>query len=74
MASINNKRFMKVYKVSEIIKLIESDGWYIVRTKGDHRHFKHLTKKGIVTIPGKLSSDLAPKTAKSILNQAGLTE
>jgi predicted RNA binding protein YcfA (HicA-like mRNA interferase family) len=39
-------------KVREIIKLIEKDGWYLVRTKGDHRQFKHNTKTGLVTISG----------------------
>lgn len=63
---------MKVWKVKEIIKLITSDGWFIVKTRGDHRQFKHPTKKGKVTVPGKLSDDLDPNTAKSILIQAGL--
>jgi predicted RNA binding protein YcfA (HicA-like mRNA interferase family) len=63
---------MKVWKVKEIIKLITSDGWFLVKTRGDHRQFKHPTKKGKVTIPGKLSDDLDPNTAKSILIQAGL--
>jgi len=63
---------MKVWKVKEIIKLIESDGWFLVKTKGDHRQFKHPTKKGKVTVPGKLSDDLDPNTAKNILIQAGL--
>jgi predicted RNA binding protein YcfA (HicA-like mRNA interferase family) len=63
---------MKIYKVIEIIRLIEKDSWYLARTKGDHRQFKHPTKKGTVTVPGKLSDDLALKTAKSILIQAGL--
>ncbi|MDR1755662.1 MAG: type II toxin-antitoxin system HicA family toxin [Culturomica sp.] len=63
---------MKIWKVKEIIKFIESDGWYLARTKGDHRQFKHPTKKGKVTVPGKLSDDLDPNTAKSVLIQAGL--
>jgi len=63
---------MKVWKVKEIIKLITSDGWFLVKTRGDHRQFKHPTKKGKVTVPGKLSDDLDPNTAKSILIQAGL--
>lgn len=63
---------MKIWKVKEIIKLIEKDGWFLVKTRGDHRQFKHPTKKGKVTVPGKLSDDLAPNTAKSILNQTGL--
>ena len=63
---------MKIWKVKEIIRYIEDDGWYLLKTKGDHRQFKHPMKKGRVTVPGKLSDDLAPNTAKSILTQAGL--
>jgi predicted RNA binding protein YcfA (HicA-like mRNA interferase family) len=59
-------------KVKEIIKLIEADGWYLVRTKGSHRQYKHQIKIGLVTVPGKLSDDLAPGTMNSILKQARL--
>ncbi|HAF12944.1 MAG TPA: hypothetical protein DCK99_04425 [Blastocatellia bacterium] len=27
-------------KVRDAIKLIESDGWYLARTRGSHRQFK----------------------------------
>ncbi|MBF2055666.1 MAG: type II toxin-antitoxin system HicA family toxin [Cyanobacterium sp. T60_A2020_053] len=57
-------------KVKEIIKIIEKDGWYLVRTKGSHRQYKHGEKKGLVTIAGKLSDDLASGTANSIFKQA----
>ncbi len=63
---------MKIYKVREMRKKIEADGWYFVRQNGSHRHFRHQTKKGTVTIPGEPSDDLNPKTANSILIQAGL--
>ena len=63
---------MKTWKVKDMIRYIEADGWFHIKTKGDHRHFKHPTKKGRVTIPGKLSDDLDINTAKSILIQAGL--
>lgn len=63
---------MKVWKVKEITSYIESDGWYLVAQKGSHRQFKHPTKKGRVTIPGKPNDDLPPGTANSILKQAGL--
>lgn len=59
-------------KVKEIIKSIEKDGWYLARTKGSHRQYKHQTKIGLVTVPGKLSDELAPGTSNSILKQAGL--
>jgi predicted RNA binding protein YcfA (HicA-like mRNA interferase family) len=59
-------------KVKEVIQLIEDDDWYLARTKGSHRQYKHSTKTGVVTIPGKLSDDVAPGTLNSILKQAGL--
>ncbi len=59
-------------KAREIIKIIENDGWYLKRTKGSHRQFKHLTKSGTVTIGGHERDDIHPKTENSILKQAGL--
>jgi predicted RNA binding protein YcfA (HicA-like mRNA interferase family) len=59
-------------KVRAVIRMIEDDGWFIVRTKGSHRQFKHREKAGLVTIAGKLSDDLAPGTLNSVLRQAGL--
>ena len=59
-------------KVKEIIKIIEQDGWFLARTRGSHRQYKHPTKSGLVTVPGKFSADLAPGTTESILKQAGL--
>jgi predicted RNA binding protein YcfA (HicA-like mRNA interferase family) len=58
-------------KSLDLIKMIEADGWYQVRCKGDHHHFKHPTKKGVVTIPHP-KKDLPPGTVNSILKQAGL--
>ena len=59
-------------KVRELIKLIEDDGWYHIKTKGSHRQFKHPTKEGKVTIPGKLGVDVPKGTRNSVLKQAGL--
>ena len=46
-------------KVSEILNMIQKDGWFLVATRGSHRQFKHLVKHGRVTVPGKPSDDLA---------------
>ena len=59
-------------KVREMIKIIENDGCLLTRTKGSHRQFKHPTKNGTVTIAGHERDELHPKTADSILKQAGL--
>jgi len=61
-------------KVRDVIKMIESDGWYLVRTKGSHRQFHHPNKSGTVTIAGKPSVDIPPGTLNSILKQAGLRD
>jgi len=61
-------------KVEQVIKLLEQDGWYLARTKGSHRQFKHLEKSGAVTVAGKESLDVPPGTLNSILKQAGLKQ
>ena len=58
-------------KSAALIQLIQKDGWYIVRTKGSHHHFKHPLKKGIVTIPHP-KKDIPKGTVARILRQAGL--
>lgn len=63
--------YICIVKSSDLIKMIEEDGWYIIRTKGSHHHFKHPVKKGIVTIPHP-KKDVPVGTVKSILKQAGL--
>ncbi|MCK5068112.1 MAG: type II toxin-antitoxin system HicA family toxin [Bacteroidales bacterium] len=59
-------------KVSEVIKLIISDGWILARTRGSHRQFKHPRKKGLVTVSGKPSDEIKRGTLGSIIKQAGL--
>ena len=49
-------------KVWQIIGMIETDGWELMRIRGSHRQYEHPDKPGRVTIPGKCSDDLHPKT------------
>lgn len=44
----------------------------LVRTRGSHRQYKHPSKRGLVTVPGKPSDDVAPGTQNRILKQSGL--
>ncbi len=61
-------------KVADVLRLLHDDGWQLVATRGSHRQFKHPTKRGRVTVPGKPSDDLAPGTLNSVLKQAGLKQ
>ena len=55
----------------KIIRMIEKDGWFLVRVKGDHHQFKHSTKPGLVTVAHP-SKDIPKGTLNSIRKQAGL--
>lgn len=61
-------------KVKDVIKKLEQDGWYLARTKGSHRQYKHPVKLGTITVAGKPSIDIPIGTLKSILRQAQLEE
>jgi len=61
-------------KIREVIQLIEKDGWYLVRTRGSHRQYRHSYKKGLVTISGHLNADIGKGTLNSVLKQACLKE
>jgi len=61
-------------KVRDVMKLIEDDGWFLVRTRGSHRHYKHPTKPGLVTIAGHPGVDMPKGTLNSVMKQAGLKE
>jgi len=59
-------------KVRDVLRVLESDGWYLVRTRGSHRQYRHAVKPGIVTVAGHPSKDLAPDTLRSVWKQARL--
>lgn len=57
-------------KVRDIIQLIEEDGWRYHSQKGSHQQYKHATKRGRVTVAGKPSDDMHPKTLADVFRQA----
>lgn len=61
-------------KVRDAIKVIEDDGWRLVRQRGSHRQFKHDKKQGLVTIAGNPGDDLPRGTLNSIMKQALLRD
>jgi len=61
-------------KVRALIKLVEEGGWFLDRTRGSHRQYKHHSKGGLVTISGKLDDEVPRGTLNSILKQSGLKE
>lgn len=71
---VENIRSMKrVFKIHEIIKILESQGWYLARHKGtSHRQFKHPSIRRTITVDGKPSDDVSIDNLKSMEKQSGL--
>ena len=59
-------------KVKDLMALLESDGWVLVRTKGSHRQYHHPKKPGTVTVAGNPSVDIPPGTLANALRQVGI--
>ena len=59
-------------KVREVIRLLEKHGWVELRSRGSHRHFKHLNQPSVITVPGQEGKELVPGTLNAILKKAGL--
>jgi predicted RNA binding protein YcfA (HicA-like mRNA interferase family) len=55
----------------EVIRILETDGWYEVAQKGSHKQFRHAAKNGRVTVPSP-KKDLPLGTVRNIFRQAGI--
>ena len=56
----------------EMLRILKADGWTEKSQRGSHLQLVHPSKKGKVTVPIHTGKDLDPKTANTILKQAGL--
>jgi len=54
-------------KVRDLIHIRESNGWYVQRTKGSHRQFRHPEKGLVVTVAGQSGKDIPQGTLRAIL-------
>jgi predicted RNA binding protein YcfA (HicA-like mRNA interferase family) len=60
-------------KFRDLIKSLEADGWFLVRTNGSHRIYQHPSKPGSIPIPvHSLGNDVPPGLRSAIFKQAGL--
>jgi len=58
---------------SLVLHALKRAGFYIHHQTGSHMQLRHPMHKGLrITIPAR-KKDLAPKTLKTIITQAGLT-
>jgi predicted RNA binding protein YcfA (HicA-like mRNA interferase family) len=55
-----------------MIRMLERDGWRMVRQTGSHRQFRHPEKEQRVTVSGNLGAEIPSGTLASIRRQAGI--
>ncbi len=56
---------------SDIIKLLETDGWVLRSVRGSHHVFNHPTRAGHIRVPHP-KKDLGTGLVHKLLKQAGL--
>jgi predicted RNA binding protein YcfA (HicA-like mRNA interferase family) len=59
-------------KVSELLRLLKKDGWYLYKNGANHDLYRHPSKKNQLTVPRHGSKEMATGTYNSILKAAGL--
>jgi len=59
-------------KVSEILKILKKDGWFLHRNGSKHDLYRHPKKEGQIPVPRHTSQELKKGTEESILKSAGL--
>lgn len=62
---------MQHYSSKELKSILEANGWFVVRVKGDHWHFKHKEIKGTITLTHPVK-DVSRIIVKSIIDKSGL--
>jgi Predicted periplasmic or secreted lipoprotein len=55
----------------DFIKRLKKAGWVLVRTAGDHHHFKHPDNPHLITVPHP-RKDLAQGTLRKLAKIAGI--
>ena len=61
-------------KYNELFRLLNQDGWYIVRQKGSHVILQHSKKKGQLTVPFHGSKEVKKGLLNAILSQAEIKQ
>ena len=62
---------MKSYSSKRIKKILEDNGWYVVKVRGDHWQFKHPIIKGRITLTHPVK-DIDIFIIKDIERKSGL--
>ncbi|KFC19375.1 type II toxin-antitoxin system HicA family toxin [Chryseobacterium sp. FH1] len=59
-------------KISELLKVLKKDSWYLHKNGSRHDLYRHPTKPGQIAVPRHSSQEIAKGTEQQILKDAGL--
>ena len=65
---------MKPVSGRRMCRVLEENGWVLVRTRGSHLAFQKPGQPGIIVVPVHGSKDLKPGTQHDIMKAAELQE
>jgi mRNA interferase HicA len=59
-------------KSNELIRLLQKDGWFVIRQSGSHMIMQHPTKKGQIVCPNYGNREVGKGLEKKIKKDAGI--
>ncbi len=59
-------------KSSELLRLLQKDGWYAVSQKRSHINMRHPFKRGILIVPNHGSSEVGKGLEMKLKKDAGI--
>ena len=65
---------MKPVSGRQMCKALERQGWVLDRVRGSHHIYKRAGRRGAIPVPVHGNKILKPKTQRSIMRTAGLTD
>jgi predicted RNA binding protein YcfA (HicA-like mRNA interferase family) len=57
-------------KCSELMRLLKSDGWFVVRQEGSHVMMRHPTRDGQLVVPNHGSKEVKKGLLAALLKMA----
>ena len=65
---------MKPVSGKRLCKVLESQGWILLRINGSHHIYGRPDRPAIIPVPVHGNSDLPTGTQRALMRQAGLTD
>jgi predicted RNA binding protein YcfA (HicA-like mRNA interferase family) len=65
---------MKAISGKEFCRLLERNGWYLVRVHGSHHHYSKLGAPVLISVPVHGNKPLKKGTLKALLQKADLLD